>query len=296
MKDPAAKHPLNKHLNPALSPRPLGRGKGAFQDKVAIITGSSMGIGRAIARKLGEEGAQIVLNGRNPESLEKTLALLRSEGIEATAFQGDISKVEDCKELVAHAVKEYGGIDILVNNAGVSAKGYFEEFSPEVFPHLIHTNVLGGIFATRESLPHIRARKGSILFISSLSGLRGIPHHSPYSLTKMAQTALAESLRAELYKDKVHVGIVYVGITENDPDKTLVAVDGGLRALKQGASRMEDSQERVAKAVRKALANKQFKTTVGWKGKAYFLLSRYFPWVLDFVFRNFTAWIEKNDS
>ncbi|MBK7406788.1 MAG: SDR family NAD(P)-dependent oxidoreductase [Saprospirales bacterium] len=143
-----------------------------LKDKVAIVTGSSMGIGRAIARRLGQEGAKVVLNGRNGEKLAHTLDTLLGEGIIATACQGDISSVDDCFHLTEHALATYGNIDILVNNAGISAKGFFGEFQPDIFSKLVETNLLGSLYVTKAALPHIKSHQGNILFISSLSGLR----------------------------------------------------------------------------------------------------------------------------
>lgn len=267
-----------------------------LKDKVAIVTGSNMGIGKAIALQLGREGARVVLNGRNEERLEKTLEAFRREGLAVTACQADVSIPGDCRKLVAHAIREFGRIDILVNNAGISAKGFFEDFQPEIFSRLIETNVLGSLYATLEALPYIKAGRGSILFISSLSGLHGLPHQSPYSLTKMAQTAIAESLRAELYHEGVHIGIIYVGVTQNDPEKKIFFSDGVYRNLQNGMNGFADTQDQVAKAVFHAILKRQFKVTVGWKGEIYFLLSRYFPWVLDYTFRNHLEQIVKTDS
>ncbi|MBK7406787.1 MAG: hypothetical protein IPJ40_01150 [Saprospirales bacterium] len=112
----------------------------------------------------------------------------------------------------------------------------------------------------------------------------------------MAQTALAESLRAELHKDHVHVGIVYVGPTENDPDKKIFFSDGVWRNLHNGMPKLNDTQERVAQTILSTILNRKFKMTVGWKGRTYFLLSRYFPWVLDYTFCNHLDFIEHNDS
>ena len=264
--------------------------------KVAIVTGSSKGIGRAIARKLGQEGARIVLNGRDPAHLDKTLSILHAEGLDVVGFQGDISDENVCLDMIDFAERNFGRIDILINNAGISAKGFFQDLPPDIFLHLIQTNIIGGLNATRAALPQLKSHQGSVLFISSLAGLRGMPHQSPYSLTKMAQTAVAEALRAELFRSKVHVGIVYVGITKNDPDKKIFFSDGTWRNLKNGMRQLGDSQERVAQAVLRAIRNRQFKTTVGWKGKTYFLISKYLPSLLDYTFCHHLDFIEQNDS
>ena len=112
----------------------------------------------------------------------------------------------------------------------------------------------------------------------------------------MAQTAIAESLRAELSREGVHIGIVYVGITENDPEKKIYFSDGVYRNLNNGFKSLSDTQERVAQTVFQTISRKKFKATVGWKGNAYYLLSRYSPWILDYVYRNHLEKIVKTDS
>ena len=267
-----------------------------LKDKVAIVTGSSMGIGRAIARRLGEEGATVVLNGRDTVKLARTHFQLSESGIKVDSFPADISSPEDCRQLIAHTLRMYGRIDILINNAGISSKGFFEDTHPEIFQQVVDVNLLGSLYATREALPHIKASKGHILFISSLAGLRGIPFQCPYCLSKMAQTALAESLRAELYQKGTHVGIIYVGITKNDPEKRIIFSDGSWKSLPERNHPFAATQDRVAKAVVRAMDRKQFKTVVEWSGKVYYLVSRFVPWLLDYTFRNNLDSIKKLDT
>ncbi|MCB9283270.1 MAG: SDR family NAD(P)-dependent oxidoreductase [Lewinellaceae bacterium] len=266
-----------------------------LNNKVAIVTGSAMGIGKAIARHLGREGASVVLNGRDPVRLSRTCYQLLEEGLDVSACVGDISNIEDCRKLVAHAISQYGRLDILINNAGVSHKGFFKDTLPGVFRESVEINILGTMFLTREALPGILASKGQILFISSLAGLRGFPFHSLYCLTKMAQTALAESLRSELIDQGVHVGIIYVGITKNDPAKRVIFSDGTPMRLPERNHSFAASPERVAGAVLQALERKRFKSVVGWHGMFYSLFARFAPRVMDFAFRRNTDFIVKQN-
>lgn len=267
-----------------------------FKDKTAIVTGSSMGIGKAIARHLAQAGANVVLNGRNETRLERTLSDFAGEGLAVSACSGDVSNTRDCRKLIAHAVKKYGGIDILVNNVGIGYKGCFEETSPDVFRQMLGTNVLSSIYPTLEALPHIRVRRGSIVFISSLAGLRGMPFKSIYSLTKMAQTSLAESLRYELRKEGVHIGIVYVSTTKNDPGKVLLLPDGTLGAVAKNKGVFIDTKDDAAMATLKNIKYRQFKTPVGIKGKAYYFMQQYMPWFVDLNFRLFRNYIAKKSG
>jgi NAD(P)-dependent dehydrogenase (short-subunit alcohol dehydrogenase family) len=267
-----------------------------LKGKTAIVTGSTMGIGRAIARHLAQAGAKVVLNGRNKDRLKRTLSSFAREGLTVSVCPGDVSNTEDCRKLIAHALEEFGGLDILVNNVGIGYKGYFEETKPEVFRQMVDTNVLGSVYPTIEALPHIKASKGSIVFISSLAGLRGMPFKGIYSLTKMAQTSLAESLRYELGKEGVHIGIVYVSTTRNDPEKMLLSADGTLGATPKNNGIFIDTQDDAAIATLKNIKNRQFKTAIGIKGKVYYFLQQYMPWFVDYTFRISTNYIARKSS
>jgi len=257
-----------------------------IEDKVAIVTGSSMGIGKAIARQLGREGARVVLNGRDPVKLSDTCSQLKKEGLKVCHCPGDISKVEDCIQLVEHALENFGSIDILVNNASLSSKGFFADTQPEVFQQIVETNILGSSYITHAALPHLKISSGQILFISSLAGLRGIPFQSPYCLTKTAQVSLAEALRVELSPEGVHVGIFFAGITKNDPRKKIVFSDGSWRNLPDRTHQFVFSQLQTAQRALFALRRKRFKTTIGLSGMIYYFLARHMPWVLDYFFKN----------
>ena len=256
-----------------------------FESKVAIVTGSSMGIGRAIARQLGKEGAKVVLNGRDPVKLLNTASQLEKEGWEVSHFPGDISKVEDCKQLVAHTIETFGSIDILVNNASLSSKGFFADTQPEVFQQIVEVNILGSTYITHAALPYLKASRGQILFISGLAGLWGLPFQAPYCLTKMAQISLTESLRAELYDHGIHVGIFYAGITKNDPQKKVIFEDGSWRDLPDRTHRFVFSQEQTAQKVVYALKRKKFKSTIGLSGRIYVFVVRFMPWLMDYFLR-----------
>jgi NAD(P)-dependent dehydrogenase (short-subunit alcohol dehydrogenase family) len=266
-----------------------------FSGKVAIVTGSSRGIGRTIARHLGEAGASVILNGTNREHLMGTCESFAKEGLRVRAYHADVSLMEDCHRLVSQVIREFGRIDILINNTGLGSRGLFENTSPEVFKRLFNVNVIGSVYPTIAALPYIKCSHGSILFISSLAGLQGVPNICPYSMTKMAQTSLAESLRTELYGEGVHVGIVYAGKTENDPEKRILFQDGNYKGVKKAKPMFVDSQDEVAKTVLRTIYKRHFKSTVGAKGRTYYWVQKFMPWLLDLTFRKNLDLI-KNDE
>ena len=147
--------------------------RSTLNGKVAIITGSSAGIGKAIAIALAQQNVKIVLNGRNLERLEKTAEELRSSGFDPLSIQGDVGNYKDCEDLVERTIKEYGTIDILVNNAGLSMEGTIAKSLPDVFEKVFHTNILGVLFPTKSSSSTFKAIKREYSFYRQHSRVYG---------------------------------------------------------------------------------------------------------------------------
>lgn len=221
-----------------------------LEGKVAVVTGSSRGIGKALAHGLALKGARVVINGRNEARLLETRQALREKGFDAVAVAGDVSVFEDCRKLVDETLKAYGRLDILINNAGLSLEGEVEHADPDAARRIIEVNILGCVYPTQAAIPHLKKTGGSVLFISSLAGIYGLPNFSMYSASKMALTALAQSLKIELGGTGVHVGIAYVGFTENEPGKMVYNTDGSLVALPK---RENVKVEPVGKAARRII-------------------------------------------
>ncbi|MBK7132862.1 MAG: SDR family NAD(P)-dependent oxidoreductase [Bacteroidales bacterium] len=197
-----------------------------FHGKVAVITGSSRGIGKAIAMELALNGASIVLNGRDKVRLQETEAEIRKISEKVISICCDVSAAESGKSLINESIKAFGRIDILINNIGVSMRGNLADLNPEVFKTIFESNVLSAVNPTIPAIKYLRQTKGSLIFISSLAGIRGLPFLSAYSSSKMALRAIAESIRIEEKQNDLHVGLIYVGYTENDPGKETIAADG----------------------------------------------------------------------
>jgi NAD(P)-dependent dehydrogenase (short-subunit alcohol dehydrogenase family) len=245
-----------------------------LKDKVVVITGSSRGIGRATATAFAEQGAAVVLNGRNPERLEETRKSLEQKGHRVFSVQGDVTSYEQCLRIVEESARAFGRVDILVNNAGIIMRGAFEDIQPQVFQRVVQVNLLGSVYPSMAALPFLRETRGSLVFISSIAGLRGFPMSSPYSAAKMALTALAESLKVELHGSGVHVGVVYVSFTENDPEKTVLAADGSTTSV---APSMQVPQSRTARGIVKSVSRRRFRTLLTPIGKLAGFIQRTFP-------------------
>jgi len=248
-----------------------------FKNKTAIVTGSGMGIGKAIALELCKEGANVVLNGRNAERLEKTYQEFLKKGYNVVAVRADVTKSSECDVIIQKAIDSFGGIDILITNAGISMRERFENLQPEIFAQIIESNINGSAFPALKALPHIKKVKGSIVFISSAAGMIGLPTASAYSAGKMALTALAQSLKIEMAHSGVHVGIVHVCFTKNDEEKRVLNATGELIPVAERPAYLQQTQEEVAKAVLSTIRNKKFKVILTFIGKLNAFAVRFFP-------------------
>ncbi len=256
-----------------------------MRNKIVIITGSSSGLGKAIAKEMANAGAKVVLNGRNEKKLIDTYNEFLNQNFEVIAVSGDVSNPNDCEKIIQTTLEHYKQIDVLINNAGVSMQGTLEEVNIDVFKKVIDVNYLGSVFMTKAALKLLKETKGSILFVSSVAGLGGIPNFSAYSASKMALTALTESLNIELNDAGVHVGIVYLGFVKNDPNKVIFNSDGQIIPQpNRGVFNAIDS-EVVALKIRQIIEKRAFKVVFSPVGKIYNLLHKISPSLLLFIIR-----------
>jgi len=254
-----------------------------MKDKVAIVTGSSMGIGKAIALELAQNGVRVILNGRDKEKLYDTEKEFLKNGFDVTAVAADISRPDQCKYLIAETLKSYDKIDILVNNAGESSRGTVEKMVISNIKTLIETNYSGAAYMSKYAVPQLKKTKGHIIFINSIGGFRGMPYNSAYTASKMAQAGLADALRIELYDYGIHIGLVYVGFTENNPKKTILDEDGTRIYLpKRGNVKLAKPQS-VAKNTLRMIEKRTDRITLTNLGLLADFLIHHFPKVSDWI-------------
>lgn len=184
--------------------------------KVIIITGSSDGIGAEIARQLARShggGVALVLAARNAAMLEQVAAQCAAAGAQTLVVPTDVSRQAQCVALVAACVARFGRVDALINNAGRSAHALFEEVADLAwYEELMKTNLWGSVWCTHAALPYLKQSRGSIVAVSSLAGLVGVPGRTAYGATKFAMSGFFEALRAELKAAGVSVTIAYPGV------------------------------------------------------------------------------------
>lgn len=170
-----------------------------LKDKVAIISAGGSGLGRAGALTFAREGAKVVVGDIDPERGNETVRMIKTKGGEAAFVQIDAGKVGDMRRLIDTTVDVYGKLNVLWNNAGIAGPGPLEDTEEADFERCFNINVKGAFFASKFAAPHMKkAGSGSIIFTSSITGLRGSPASPAYSLTKGALVPLAMTLAVYL--------------------------------------------------------------------------------------------------
>src|SRR2546430_1019858 len=185
--------------------------------KVAVVTGASKGIGAAVAKHLGAEGAAVVVNYSSSKmDADKVVGGITAQGGKAVAAQADMSKRADIERLFTETKKAFGRLDILVNNAGVYEFSPLENVTEEHFNKQFNLNVLGLILASQAAAKLFDAAGGSIINISSILSTLAIPNAAVYSGTKAAVDAITRSLASELGPRRIRVNAIRPGMVETE--------------------------------------------------------------------------------
>lgn len=194
--------------------------------KVAIVTGGSRGIGRAIAIELAKEGASIVINfSKDEEGARETLDLLKKIGVSTLGIKIDASTFEGTEKIVKEAVNHFGRIDILINNAARSKIGIFLDSTKEDIDNLMDTNLLGAMYLTRNALPHMLGKEGIILNISSIWGEVGASCETLYSTAKGGLNLFTKALAKEMAPSNIRVNAIAPGVIDTSMNSFLTKID-----------------------------------------------------------------------
>ena len=199
-----------------------------LEGKVAIVTGSSRGIGACIARRYGREGATVAVVGNTRrERAEAVVAEIEAAGGKAAAFMADVGVVADCERLGREVIDAFGTVDILVNNAGIFTPMPIEEVTEENWDAQQALNLKGAFFMTKAVVPTMKAKgAGKIINISSIAGCGGFPQSAAYCASKGGLTNMTKALCLELAADGINVNALSPGNIVTDMNAALRATDG----------------------------------------------------------------------
>lgn len=190
----------------------------ALSGQLGVVTGAGRGIGAAIARKLAELGATVVVCGRTRQSLENTASAITTAGGTARVVECDVCDLGSVERLAAEVERSFGRIDLLVNNAGIGGfGGPLHRVPPESWDKILNTNLRGVYYCIRSFAPMmIRAERGHIINISSLAGKNALPNGAPYAASKWGLNGLTYSVAEELRGHNIRVSVVCPGSVDTE--------------------------------------------------------------------------------
>ena len=209
--------------------------------RVALVSGASRGIGRAIAIKLAEEGADVAVNyRREAEAAAEVVAAIEGLGRRAVAYSASVDDFEACGAMVARIGADFGGIDILVNNAGIASRGRsVADTDPAEVARVVATHAFGAFNLSHLVLPWMaKAPRGDVVMISSIAARHLSPMGAPYNMAKAAIEALADTLAKEVNDRPIYVNVVGPGLTVTDMGERLAKATAGVAAIGDLDSRM----------------------------------------------------------
>lgn len=253
-----------------------------LKDKIIIITGASSGIGKALAYEFALRGAHIVLAARQYVTLCEIAQDLQTKySVKAVAVQCDVSREEECAALIKQALTTYGKIDVLINNAGITMRALFKDLDLQVLRNLMDVNYWGTVYCTKYAMDELLKSKGTVVGISSIAGIKGLPGRTGYSASKFAMNGFLDALRTENLKTGLTIMIACPGFTTSNIRN--VALDR--TGKQQGESTLEEDKMMTAEEVARQIADgveKHARTLImTGQGKLTSLLSKFFPGLLD---------------
>ena len=208
----------------------------SLQGSVALVTGASRGIGRAVAQALAAEGAQVVVNyARSSTAAEALVAQITADGGSATALQADVSKADQVDTLISTVLEKFGRIDILVNNAGITRDTLLLRMKPEDWQAVIDLNLTGVFLCTRAvAKTMLKQRSGRIINIASVAGQMGNPGQANYSAAKAGVIGFTKTVAKEMASRGVTVNAVAPGFIETDMTSELPNTEDILKFIPLG--------------------------------------------------------------
>jgi NAD(P)-dependent dehydrogenase (short-subunit alcohol dehydrogenase family) len=253
-----------------------------FRDNSVVLTGASSGIGRELALQLAAQGARLTLAARGAAALEEVAATCRARGAVAVAVPTDVAEEEQCRALVERAVAEHGRLDTLILNAGISMWALFEELTTlRPLEEVLRVNYLGSVYPTFYALPHLKASRGRIVGVASLTGKTGVPTRSGYAASKHAMAGFFDTLRIELAPRGVSVTMAYPDFVATPIRQRAFGADGeplGASPVQEGKVM---SAATCARLILAAAGERRREVVMGLRGKVGLWLKLVAPGLID---------------
>jgi len=240
--------------------------------KVAIITGASSGIGKAVAIQLARDSYNLVLVALEAEALGAITRELASFPIDALSHQGDVTRAGEARQIADRTLGAFGRIDVLVNSAGYAVYGPFESMHLDDINGQMLTNYVGSVSLIKECLPHLKATKGAIINIASTAGFTGIPRLAGYSASKHAVVGFSEALTFELYGTGVSVSVIAPGKV-----KTNIFAHPSFKDVRWAHDDSGITPDVVARVIVKAIKKRRFLYVLPRSRRLALILKRMLP-------------------
>ena len=255
-----------------------------YEAKTIVVTGASVGIGRALCLALAPQRPRLVLASRDEARLQAVAGECRALGAQALVVPTDVGVESQCRALVERAASEYGGLDVLVNNAGLSMWARLDELTDlSIYERIMRVNYLGCVWLTHAALPHLKRSRGQVVVIGSLLGLTGAPTRTGYSASKHALMGFYDSLRIELVGTGVDITMVAPDFVVTEIHKRSEGADG----QPLGDTPMQESKLMTAEAcaamILRGMAGRRRLVIGSLRGKLGRLVRIFAPGVIDRV-------------
>jgi len=260
--------------------------KDKLKDKVIVITGASSGIGRSCALEFAKKGAIVVLAARRINELKIIEEHIKELGGNAFSVKTDVRNIESCKNLIDTTVKEFERIDVLVNNAGISMRATFEDLDLSVIKEVMDTNYFGSVYCTKFALPYLLKQNGTVIGISSISGLTPLPGRTGYCASKYAMDGFFNTLRLENIKKGLNILLVHPGFTSSNIRKSALNYMGFPQKETPRDEEKMMSSENVAQIIVKATIIHKRDLILTNQGKLVVWLYKYFPGIAGRIILN----------
>lgn len=250
---------------------------GGFAGQSVVITGAAGGIGSALARRYGRDGAHVALLDLDRSALESLAADLAGNGIEALPLACDVTSLEDCRAAVSRVVEARGGVDVLINNAGVTHLSQFRDTEVEVIRRVMEVNFFGAVNCTKAALDSLVERRGRIAVLSSVAGFSPLATRCGYSASKHALHGLFDSMRPELRASGVTVTIVCPFFVKTDMGDRALGGDGGKPRMPRTQTGTPSDPVWLAEEIHRAVRSGRRLLVPSRGAKLSYLVSRLLP-------------------